>query len=349
MKSIRLVGPGLRAACLLALVASHAGVAGQEAPAPRPSARVAFVGDVMLAETEATGRMVARGGDPLAQVRPMLLAADLRVGNFESSAGTRGAADPAKPYSFRSSQAAVALFSSLFEAASVANNHAGDFGRGDFVETLAALNAAGSATFGGGATPEQAHRARVFERQGVRIALLGYLDFLPRWFAVAPDLPGVAWLDEDQAAVDIARAWADGADAVVVVPHWGSENEPLANERQRRLARALIDAGASAVIGGHPHVVQDYELYRGRPIVYSLGNFVFDGFEDEDNLLGWVLLAEIDRQGVSALSTRTVRIDEQGVPVPDEARPGPCWTRGEPTIGPCQPGFEPRSARDRPR
>lgn len=305
---------------------------GQEAPG---KAKVAFVGDVMLGESEATGRLLAAGGDPLAKVRQMLAAADLRVANFESSAGTKGQPDPDKPYSFRTAQSALKPFSAVFEAASLANNHAGDFGRADFVETLAALQAAGTKTFGGGRNPAEAHQPVILERNGVNIALLGYLDFFPRWFAAAPELPGVAWLDADLVRQDIARARAAGADVVVVIPHWGMEDEPRANDRQRRLARALIDAGADAVIGGHPHVVQDYEIYRGKPIVYSLGNFVFDGFEDEKNLTGWVVFADIDRAGVSAITTRVVRIDADGSPAPNPDKTGPCWRRGETAMAAC--------------
>lgn len=319
------------AALLLALAAAG------HASADAGLARVAFVGDVMLAETEGTGRAVAAGADPFAKVRAWLAQADLRVANFESSAGTSGRPDPAKPYSFRTAQPALARFAEVFEAAGVANNHALDFGRQDFVETLDALGRAGTVPFGGGRDLARAHRAAVFERRGVRIALLGYLDFFPRWFAAGPDLPGVAWLDEDQAALDIARARADGADVVIVVPHWGVEHEPTANARQRRLARALIDAGADAVIGGHPHVVQDHEVYRDRPIVHSLGNFVFDGFEDDDARTGWLLLADIDRRGVRALATRVVRMDDDGFPWPHAHRTGPCWTRGEPRMSPCRP------------
>lgn len=297
--------------------------------------RVAFVGDVMLGESEATGRLLAAGGDPLAQVRQMLAAADLRVANFESSAGTQGQPDPDKPYSFRTAQSALKPFGAIFEAASLANNHAGDFGRDDFVETLTALQTAGTKTFGGGRNPAEAHQPVILERNGVNIALLGYLDFFPRWFAAAPGLPGVAWLDADQARLDIARARAAGADVVVVIPHWGMEDEPRANDRQRRLARVLIDAGADAVIGGHPHVVQDYEIYRGKPIVYSLGNFVFDGFEDEKNLTGWVVFADIDRAGVSAITTRVVRIDADGSPASNPDKAGPCWQRGEAAMATC--------------
>ncbi|MBS1190811.1 MAG: poly-gamma-glutamate biosynthesis protein [Rhodocyclaceae bacterium] len=322
---------------LAALVALTTG----NALAVEGTARVAFVGDVMLAETEGPGRLAAKGGDPLAKVRAMLSDAHLRVANFESSAGTKGKPDPEKPFSFRTAQSALVGFASVFEAAGLANNHAGDFGRDDFAETLAALRGAGSKTFGGGRDQAEAHRAALFERNGVRIALLGYLDFFPRWFAAAPGMAGVAWLDQDQAALDIARARAAGADVVVVVPHWGREHEPKASDRQRRLARALLDAGADAVIGGHPHVVQDYEVYKGKPIVYSLGNFVFDGFEDEDNVTGWALFADFDKKGVSSLTTRVVRMDADGSPAPEPAKAGPCWRRGEARMSVCRkPGSE---------
>ena len=300
------------------------------------TARLAFVGDVMLAETEGTGQLVASGADPYAKVRALLSKADLSVANFESSAGTKGKADPSKPYSFRTSQAALQGFASVFEAASLANNHAGDFGRDDYIETIAALTQAGARPFGGGKNAVEAHRAVIFERNGLRIGLLGYLDIFPRWFSSAPGMPGAAWLDSDQAALDIAHARKDGADVVVIIPHWGTEHEPQANQRQRRMARNLIDAGADAVIGGHPHVVQDYEIYKGKPIIYSLGNFVFDGFADEDNVTGWVLFADFDRNGLASFATSVVRMDAQGAPAPAPTKTGPCWQRGEAEISPCR-------------
>lgn len=300
--------------------------------------RVAFVGDVMLADTEKTGKLVSMGKDPFAYVRKILSANDLRVANFESSAGTRGKPDPNKPYSFRTSKLGVKSFASLFDVAGVANNHAGDYGRSDFVETLNALEKAGASTFGGGKDLVQAHKARIFERKGIKIALLGYLDFFPRWFSAAPGMAGVAWLDGNQTALDITKAREEGADIVIVVPHWGTEHEPKANDHQRRMARVLIDAGADAVIGGHPHVVQDYEIYKGRPIIYSLGNFVFDGFKDEDNLTGWILFADFDKQGVSSLRTHVVKIDANGFPHPVPSQRGICWQKGKSIFVSCAQG-----------
>jgi len=298
-------------------------------------AKVTFVGDVMLAESEGTGRFMAAGGDPFQHVRSLLMNADLRVANFESSAGTQGKPDPGKPYSFRTTPSAVSKFAEVFNVAGLANNHAGDFGRSDLVETIASLRKSGATPFGGGNNPTEAHQAATFEVQGVKIALLGYLDFFPRWFSAAPGMPGVAWLDQDQVALDIHKAKADGADVVIVVPHWGIEHEPLANDRQRRMAKAMIDAGADAIVGGHPHVVQDSEIYKDKPIFYSLGNFVFDGFEDEDNITGWMLSVALDKKGVRSLETHVVRLDMNGSPVPQPDQSGPCWERGQKILSLC--------------
>jgi len=116
--------------------------------------------------------------------------------------------------------------------------------------------------------------------------------------------------------LDITRARAAGADIVLPFLHWGWENEPEPCARQRELARTLIDAGASAVIGAHPHVTQGTEMYRGRPIIYSLGNFMFDLLDQPENARGWQLRLVVDRHGVASFSMSTIRIDDEGTPFP---------------------------------
>ena len=95
--------------------------------------------------------------------------------------------------------------------------------------------------------------------------------------------------------------------------HWGWE-DPVANHRQRQLARLMIDAGVDAVIGGHPHLVQDSEVYQGKPIFYSLGNFVFEGFDNPVNNTGLVLSLKINTQGVQHWDLMQAHIDKRGVP-----------------------------------
>jgi poly-gamma-glutamate synthesis protein (capsule biosynthesis protein) len=154
----------------------------------------------------------------------------------------------------------------------------------------------------------------VVERKGVRIAFLGYNEFQPRNFEADHDRAGIAWSEDEQVVRDIATArtqWR--ADVVIPIMHWGWE-EAKANPRQRALARRMIDAGADAVIGGHPHQVQDTDVYKGKPIFYSLGNFVFEGFTDKVNNIGWALRMEVSKTGVTSWQLHTAHIDGQGVP-----------------------------------
>jgi poly-gamma-glutamate capsule biosynthesis protein CapA/YwtB (metallophosphatase superfamily) len=203
------------------------------------------------------------------------------------------------------------------DVVSVANNHVGDFGRDAFTEMLGHLDASGIPRVGGGRNLAEAHRPLVIEKHGLRIALLAYDEFFPRSFEAGPDRPGSAWSDDEQVADDIRRARTEHrADLVIPFMHWGSEGEPVANARQRQLARRMIDAGADAVVGAHPHVVQDAEVYRGKPVVYSLGNFVFDGFDSLDQRTGWMLFLTVDRKGVRQWHVEPVRTDVDGVPHP---------------------------------
>ena len=278
-----------------------------------------FVGDVML--DDGPGRLVRRGIDPLAPFAALLAGADVRVANLECVVARTGRAEPGKPYTFRAHPRVLGPLKRHIDAVALANNHSGDFGPQAFAQMLDLLEQAGLAYFGGGRTLAQAHRPLFIERKGLRIALLGYNEFFPRSFEADHDKPGIAWSDDEQVVWDIREARRLGADLVIPMMHWGVEHEPRANERQRGLARLMVDAGADAVVGGHPHVVQDTETYRGKPIFYSLGNFVFDGFSDADNTTGWLLRLELSHQGVTGWTTERARIDPRGMPHP--AGPGP--------------------------
>lgn len=280
------------------------------AEADPATVHVAWVGDVMLAD--GPGRVIKRGGDPFQYVASRLRAADLRVANLECVIAASGqAAD--KPWTFLAAPQTLPLLKRHVDVVSLANNHSGDFGRAAFAEMLTRLDRAGLPYFGGGRNLREAHRARVIERKGVRIALLGYDEFFPRAFEAGDTYPGVAWSQDEQVVYDIQQARLQ-ADIVIPFMHWGQEHESQANARQRELARLMIDAGADAVVGTHPHVVQDTETYRGKPIIYSLGNFVFDGFSEPANNTGWVLWLDVAKQGVRAWHVEPVHIDKQGSP-----------------------------------
>ena len=295
---------------------------------------VTFVGDVMVAETP--GELIARGADPLGKVARLLDRGRLRIANLECVVTTTGAALD-KPFTFRADPITIPYLQRHFDALSVANNHSGDFGKDALAEQFRLLEAARLPYFGGGADLAAAHRPWIVERNGLRLALLGYAEFKPRSFEASATRPGIAWSGEDEQVLRDIRAARDRYRADIVIPflHWGWENEGQASERQKVFARRMIDAGASLVVGGHPHVTQGAESYRGRPIVYSLGNFLFNGFDTEETLTGWMLDVRLGKDGVKNWRTRVVRLNADGVPTPDFETASPCGDAASDEVREC--------------
>ncbi|TWO78816.1 poly-gamma-glutamate biosynthesis protein [Denitratisoma oestradiolicum] len=281
------------------------------------------------------GRVVASGRDPLAPFAAVLAAADYRIGNLECPIATVGQPQESKIYSFRAAPPVVSVLKGRFDALAVANNHSGDYGTAAFLETLERVSQAGILPFGGGRDLDSAHRPLWIERPGLRIAVLAYNEFKPRAFAAGPTWPGVAWSEDAEVVADIRAARAAGADLVIPFMHWGWEREPEPSARQRQLARTMIDAGADLVVGGHPHVTQGAEYYRGKLIVYSLGNFVFDGFDLPAAREGWVLRLTLDRHGLLAWDTLGARMDEDGIPHPAAGSRTPCGKAGSSAVEVC--------------
>lgn len=286
---------------------------------------LSFVGDILL--DSKAGKALERGEDRFAPTAS-LLAADFSIGNLECPVATNGAAVD-KIYTFRASPGTLPLLRKHFDAVSVANNHSGDYGPDALQQTLMFLRAAQLPYFGGGHDLAEAHAPVLLKKRGLTIALLGYDDFHPRSFEATPGRAGVAWAEDEQIVLDIKRARAAGADVVLPFLHWGWENEPAPCARQRELAHLLIDAGADAVIGAHPHVTQGMEEYRGKPIVYSLGNFMFDLLDQPENAWGWRLRLIVDKRGVVSSSIDSIHIDDEGTPfpVPAPSRPQPLKER----------------------
>ncbi len=294
-----------------------------------------FAGDIMLAD--GPGKTIAAGGDPLAPFAELLSKADYRIANLEcaiAAAGT-GQALENKIYSFKATPESANVLRSRFDAVGVANNHSGDFGPDALLETLQHVHAVGVQTFGGGRNATEAHQPHWIERNGLRIAIFAYNEFKPRSFEAAAQIPGIAWSEDSMVIADIRAARKAGADIVIPFMHWGWESELYPTPRQRQLARTMIDAGADVVVGGHPHVTQGSEYYKGKLIVYSLGNFVFDGFTLPAAKVGWVLRLNLRKHGLVDWSTRVARMDEAGTPYPDPTAESPCGKAGDRAVGSC--------------
>lgn len=277
--------------------------------------RIVFVGDIML--DGGPGHLVSIGKDPFAASAKLLADADITVGNLECVLGYEGERQ-LKPYVFRGAERSCEFLGKHFDALSLANNHTLDFGPAGVVETLRRLEAAGIPSFGAGATPAAARKPLVIERGGRRVALLGFNEFYMEDYAVSDERAGNNPLVVDDLLADIALARGE-LDCDIVIPflHWGEEGEPAPRADQRATARRCIEAGASAVIGCHPHVTQSVETHAGAPIVYSLGNFVFDYFAGDPEVnVGWVAILEFPVEGPTALEIVPVRMDPAGVPEP---------------------------------
>lgn len=289
-------------------------IATAQPPTKAPTVSLLVVGDMMLAG--APGRAMQQGRDPFVGFAKLFQESDIRIGNLECVVAAKGSEEPDKPNTFRAHPRSLKYLRKYFDAVGLANNHSGDFGPEAFSEMLGLLKKSGIAYYGAGHNLKEAHTPVVFERNGIRIALLGYDEFQPRNFEADHDRVGVAWSEDEQVVRDIHTARKEWrADIVIPVMHWGWE-EPIANARQRQLARLMIDAGADAVIGGHPHQVQDTERYKNKPIFYSLGNFVFDGFSLPENNRGWALRMELDKSGVRKWQVHTAAINAKGIPSP---------------------------------
>ncbi|WP_374603063.1 CapA family protein [Niveibacterium sp.] len=308
------------------------------APAKADTLRLMFVGDIML--DDGPGKTIAAGGDPLAEFDALLRGADFTIGNLECPVATTGKALDNKPWTFRADPSVMRVLKGRFDALGVSNNHSGDYGREAFVETLKHVRAADIASFGGGANLVEAHAPLWIEQKGLRIAVLAYNEFKPRSFEAGAKWPGIAWSEDSQVVADIKNARKAGADLVIPFMHWGWEHEREPGPRQVELAHRMIDAGADVVVGGHPHVTQGASLYRGKPIIWSLGNFVFDGFNTVASTTGWVLRLDLDRQGASAFSVVVAHQDEAGTAHLSKDA-APCWRRGEREVslscGPAKP------------
>jgi len=304
---------------------------------------VAAVGDFML----------ERRLDPsdIASVRTLFADADLVIANLDTVVSDRGEAMPKWANLRGPRELAEDLAELGIDVAVLANNHAMDFGAEGLLDMIEALRDAGVSTVGAGANLAEATAPLLVERSGRRIAILAAASTLATGSAAGPDTPGVAplrahysfeiddslfaeqpgsvpdvktWVDEQ----DLARLCADlqtareTADDVLVITHWGVPTpwrpsaHPVVQAHQIAAGRALIEAGATAVIGNHPHELHGIELHQERPIAYCLGNFWIDTISD----FPWMrhesiaLRLTLGTEPQPSVSARPLLLDDGGVP-----------------------------------
>jgi poly-gamma-glutamate capsule biosynthesis protein CapA/YwtB (metallophosphatase superfamily) len=284
-----------------------------EAVSAKPEAakplKVIAVGDMMLDGT-ARPVMQANGYDyPFTDMRSYFAGAQIVFGNLEGPLTTRGTPEQDKTYVFRSPPDKVgqALRNAGFTVVSLANNHTLDFGAEGLAETIEALDAVGIAHVGAGENLQAARRPAFFDVGGKRVAVLAYSLTLPEHFYAEANKPGTAFGHEAHVRADVVAA-RQQADIVLVSFHWGQEGKTTLREYQTRLGHVAIDAGAAAVIGHHPHILQGIEHYKDGVILYSLGNFTFGSYS-KDAQVSAVAELTFDGQHVSTLRLYPINVN----------------------------------------
>lgn len=253
-------------------------------PVPEPSKEpysIAFGGDVHF-EGMLRGRLDADPDTAIGPIADTLSAADLAMVNLETAVTEGGTPAPAKQFRFRAPATAFdALDAAGVDAATVANNHGMDYGADGLEDTLSNAEDAGFPVVGAGRDEEEAYAPHTVELGGDTVALLGATDVLDghlmeSWTADG-DEPGLASAKSemrDRLLSAVSDA-AEDADTVVVFLHWGLEGDHCPLPHAPELARALLDAGADAIVGGHAHVLSPGGYRPGGYVHYGLGNFVF--------------------------------------------------------------------------
>jgi len=235
---------------------------------------ILFVGDILLAN-DAERHIHDKGLDyPFWKIKAELLKYDFIFANMESPITKRGVPVTDKSYIFRvKPEDAVCLKDLKIDAVSISNNHLRDYNHEGMVDTIATLDRLNIMHTGGGRNLAEARRPVLLKSGDTGIVILAYCNRPPLDYYATEDRPGIAPLDMRIISDDIA-AHKLSDNIVVVSLHWGIEQTSRPQSFQITMAHQIIDAGADAVVGHHPHWPQGIEIYRNRPIIYSLGNFI---------------------------------------------------------------------------
>ncbi|MDF2546911.1 MAG: hypothetical protein K0R93_1809 [Anaerosolibacter sp.] len=240
---------------------------------------ISLLGDILLDGT--VGKYIEDYGVdyPWEKVASILGASDIVLGNLETSVGTGGQIDVNKQYSFQSKPETLkGMVNAGVDGVSIANNHILDYGQEGFKQTLEHLDVYGIKYAGGGENLEAAMQPIIWEKKGMKVGLLAFSRIIydVSWYAT-DKRPGILsaydhYIKHVSETIGKAR---EKVDFLIVSVHWGKELAQYPEEDEIKLGRLMIDSGADVIMGHHPHVLQGIEFYKDKPIVYSLGNFVF--------------------------------------------------------------------------
>jgi poly-gamma-glutamate synthesis protein (capsule biosynthesis protein) len=271
-----------------------------------------FVGDMML--TRSVGTSVKKNFDndfnKLFDNIPEIKEADILFGNLEGPVSLIGNNVGSK-YSFRMDPSVLpAIKNAGFDIVSFANNHVGDWNVNAFKDTLANLDNINLPKIGAGMSKQEAETPVIIKKNGVKFGYLGFSDVGPSWMEAKENKAGIL-LASDPLIREIITNAKEKVDVLIISFHWGDEYKTVHNSHQEKLARMAIDYGADMVIGHHPHVAQDIEIYKDKPIVYSLGNFIFDQYFSKETMKGMLFEATFDGNLLKKTENKIITLNKK--------------------------------------
>jgi len=286
----------------------------EESESKEGEVSISFLGDIMLDRgvKSSVYKNYAGNFNSLFKNLGELKKDDITFANLEGPVSDVGNNVGSK-YSFRMEEKVLeALKGASFDIFSFANNHVGDWNVAAFKDTLANLTTQGIPFVGAGENTADASEVKIIERNGVRVGFLGFTDVGPNWMQSGADKAGILLASDPNRLEYIKNAKAK-SDVLVVSYHWGDEYKPF-NQRQKLLAESSVDAGASIVVGHHPHVMQDTVKYKNGLIIYSLGNAIFDQYFSEETMKGGLVNVVVDKNGLKDYTEKYFVLDKTYVP-----------------------------------
>ncbi|CAM3932285.1 CapA family protein [Alkalicoccus chagannorensis] len=256
---------------------------------------ITFAGDIIYEWSLEETAAVQGPYYPFEDISSTIQEADYAIANLETAV-TEGGTPYPKTYNFRMPPSYLqALEEAGFDFVSIANNHTMDYGEDGLLDTVAALDASALDFAGAGENKEAAYAPHTVDIDGTSIAVLAFSEVLPAvdWYA-RDDKPGIASGYQHDRTAEIIEDTSTVHDYTLVYMHWGNEGEHVPEQAARDYARLMADAGADAIVGAHPHVLQGFEYIDGTPVAYSLGNFLFPDYVDGPTAETGLLQLQLD-------------------------------------------------------
>ncbi|WP_229735410.1 CapA family protein [Halobacillus andaensis] len=263
---------------------------------------------------------------PFEQVAEPISNADYALTNLETAVTDRGVKEE-KIYNFRTDPENLqGLSKAGFDFVSLANNHTLDYGSEGLVDTLSYLHTYDLDYAGAGHNEQEAYQSHTIELNGETVSVLAFSQVLPStdWYAIG-EQPGIASGYQQERCLELIKKANEMSDYTIVYMHWGNEGEAIPEQETRDYATRMVHAGADAVIGSHPHVLQGFEIIDGTPVAYSLGNFLFPDYVEDAQAQTGLLQVEL-HNGEVQMNFEPWKIKDDQIINPGEQYQDDIWT-----------------------